>query len=498
MDDQHDAPADGSSLPARSMDANGGRECDDRRKMRPVELSGAHLHSTVSGVNVSIWQRSGKFLARGRHQREMFGVTLGADLNTAKGELRRLLTAIEDGTFLRPSEARKRPLKDSRVPLLSLRQLWSEFLAEKRRHRGAKTTQNYQSRLAPVLDFAERQENKKHWPLARDIDRQFVLGFRTFLLNRTTTRNGRPGGILKMTSASQIVNCMETLRSVIAWGLMASVRKLPPEFVNPCTRELIGNVPPKDPLRKPVLTIDRRIEIVRAMDAWQLCNLAILLVLPLRFEDLARALISDVDLNEQTLQLGAKFGGLDFSKAKVNVLLPLPDQLMPILRKAIDCRSEGPLFRTHRSVARLRGGVLVAPQNRHEVEQAFGEMLAAQKPGNILTDHDRKQVFRDLMRKLGGITEDAIGKEMKGLFTQIGLGSGIRPYDLRGAVTTDLKNAGIAHLELRYLTGHSTNDILNEYTGVDPQREMQKHFTACRPLLDAIEKRFGELGLATA
>jgi site-specific recombinase XerD len=124
-------------------------------------------------------------------------------------------------------------------------------------------------------------------------------------------------------------------------------------------------------------------------------------------------------------------------------------------------------------------------------------MLAVQKPGSVLTDHDRKQVFRELMRKLGGITEDAISKEMKGLFAQVGLGPGIRPYDLRGAVTTDMKIAGIAHLELRYLTGHSTNDILNEYTGVDPQQEMQKHFTACRTLLDAIEKRFGELGLAT-
>ena len=301
-----------------------------------------------------------------------------------------------------------------------------------------------------------------------------------------------------MTSASQVVNCLETLRSVIAWALLASVRKLPPEFVNPCTRELIGNLPAKDPLRKVVLTIDRRIEIVRTMDDWQICNLAILLVMPLRFEDLARALISDVNLGEQTLQLGTKFGGSDFSKSKVNVVLPLPDQLMTVIGKAIDGRPDGPLFRSRQSRKGSRRRRLSVPQNRMEVEQAFGEMLAAQKPGDVLTDHDRKQVFRELMRKLGGITEDAIGKEMKGLFTRIGLGPGIRPYDLRGAVTTDLKNAGIAHLELRYLTGHSTNDILNEYTGVDPQREIQKHFTACRPLLDAIEERFGEMGFATS
>lgn len=471
---------------------------DNTRKMCCTELSGSHLHETSVGTNVAIWRRGETFLARGRFQRRTFGVTLGSNELAAKGELRRLLTAIEDGTFIRPSEARKRPLKCTQVPVYDLRQLCSEFLTEKRSHRGKKTAQDYQSRLAPILDFAERQENKVRWPLARDLDRQFVLELRTFLVNRTVTRNGRPGATPKMMSPRQVVNCLETLRSVIAWALMASVRKLPPEFVNPCTRELIGNPPAKDPLRKVVLTTDRRVDLVGMMDVWQLCNLTLLLVLPLRFEDLARALISDVSLSEQTLQVGSKFGGSDFSKCKVNFVLPLPDQMLPVLRQAIDGRPEGPLFRGRRSLDDPHRHGISVPQNRSDVEQIFGELLAAQKPGSILTDHDRKQVFRELMRKLGGITEDVIGKEMKELFARIGLGLGIRPYDLRGAVTTDLKNAGINHLELRYLTGHSANDILNEYTGVDPQREIQKHFRSIRPLLDAIEKRFGDLGLATA
>jgi hypothetical protein len=38
---------------------------------------------------------------------------------------------------------------------------------------------------------------------------------------------------------------------------------------------------------------------------------------------------------------------------------------------------------------------------------------------------------------------------------------------VRSSVTTAMKGANLPHLEMRYLTGPSTNDILNEYTAPD-------------------------------
>jgi len=83
-------------------------------------------------------QRGDTYLARGSYERERFGETLGQDPTTATSRLRKLLTEIEDGSYLRPSEARHRLLSNGKVPRLTLRQLVEEFLLEKRKTRGNK------------------------------------------------------------------------------------------------------------------------------------------------------------------------------------------------------------------------------------------------------------------------------------------------------------------------------------------------------------------------
>ena len=55
--------------------------------------------------------------------------------------------------------------------------------------------------------------------------------------------------------------------------------------------------------------------------------------------------------------------------------------------------------------------------------------------------------------------------------------------------------AKVAHLELTYLTSHSTRDILNRYTPLDTRGEMAKYFDHVRPLLAAVAARTAELGL---
>ena len=73
------------------------------------------------------------------------------------------MTEIENGSFVRPSESRKRQLSKHRSPRLSLCQVINEFLAEKRKMRGKQTADTYKSRLMPVLDFAERSAHHKGW-----------------------------------------------------------------------------------------------------------------------------------------------------------------------------------------------------------------------------------------------------------------------------------------------------------------------------------------------
>src|SRR5262249_47596397 len=156
---------------------------------------------------------------------------------------------IENGVFTPPSEARKAPLRTGRVPQLTLRALANDFLVEKRRVRGKNTADDYRSRLGPVLDFADFPSSLRGWPLAANIDRTRPTDPRSYRYQYQPTRNGRPGGQPKPLSAHQIFNVMDTLRTMLSWARRADVRKLPPEWINPMSPDVVGRPPAKDPLR---------------------------------------------------------------------------------------------------------------------------------------------------------------------------------------------------------------------------------------------------------
>ena len=61
-----------------------------------------------------------------------------------------------------------------------------------------------------------------------------------------------------------------------------------------------------------------------------------------------------------------------------------------------------------------------------------------------------------------------------------------------------MQRSGMQHLDLRYLTGHSTTDIMNCYISLEPDRAMSAYFVAIKPLLDAIQRRAAVLGIATS
>ncbi len=461
-----------------------------------AELMGGHTHSTIDGLRVHVWRRGDKYLARGRLHGRSFGETLGGDLAGATARLRQMLNEIENGSYVRPSEARRRPLGRGGAARLDMRQLVSGFLAEKRKVRGRKTAETYKSRLMPVLDFAELPAHRRRWPLAMDIDRDFVVELRSFLVNFRTTRNGRSGGTLKPLSVRQVFNILECLRSALAWARRADDRKLPVEWSNPLTPDLIGSPPAKDPLREDKLPPDVRARLVGVMDRWQLCHLAPSLVLPLRPEEAAGLLIGDVDFGKGWLEIGTRIGGGDFTKGRTSFKLPFPDELRPLLRACIGGRAEGPLLRSRRAFEDGRRARPIA--DREELVRLYERKLLLAPPGSIQAEQDRKQVFRRLLREVGGVSTDRMAAEFKGLLAGLGISNGATLYSLRSSVTTAMKDANLPHLELRYLTGHSTDDILNEYASLDPVRAMRRYFDAVGPLLAAIGERATTLGLTVA
>jgi hypothetical protein len=457
-----------------------------------AELLGAHSHRTLCGVTVHIWKRRDNYLARGRIDGAAFGHTLGCDTLTATSRLRHLLGDIESGAFIRPSERVARSVGEGRPARLTLRQLIAEFIAEKRKVRGRKTGETYKSRLLPVLDFAELPASQKRWRLALDIDREFVVALRAFLFAQNTTRNGRLGGVARPLSARQIVNILQCLRGALAWARRGDVRKLPADWANPLTPDLVGAPPAKDPLREDKLPLSTRVMLVDVMDGWQLSHLALSLVLPLRPEEAAGLLVTDVDFDKCWLSIGTRFNGGDFTKARTSFKLPFPDALKPLLAFCVGSRSEGPLLSSRKAFEGPRGASGIG--SAAPLQELYERELQASRTA-VQAEQDRKAAFRGVLKKVGGVSTDRMAAEFKKVLADAGVVNGASLYTLRAAVTTAMNGANLPHLEMRYLTGHSTSDILNDYATLDPVRAMGMYFGTIRPLLDAITRRASELGL---
>jgi integrase len=461
------------------------------RKMVRAELMGSHSHGTLCGTSVQIWIRRGRYIARGVYEKQRFGETLGDSIPVATARLRHLLNEIENGSYVRCSEARTRLVGRCQIPRLTLRQLVGEFLAEKRKLRGLGTVNTYKSRLMPVLDFAELSATMKKWPLAMNINRAFVVALRSFLCQRQVTPNGRDGATPRAISATQVINILECIRTVISWAKQADVRKLPVEYANPFAPELVGTPPAKDPLRQDPWPQDVRIRLIGCMDRWQLHQLSLSMILPLRPEEAAGLLISNVDFHQGWLAIGTRLGGADFTKGRQSFKLPFPPELRQVLQVCIGERHEGPLLRSRKTFEK-KDKVPIA--SFAEVEQMFQNRLRQISPGKIQTEQDRKLLFRRLLRDLGGVAPDRLSTEFQKLTKLLGIAGGATFYELRHSVTTGLKNANLPHLDLLYLTSHSTSSILNVYTPVDPVRSMQTYFATIGPLLDAITRRARALG----
>lgn len=465
-----------------------------RAPMVRSELLGSHEHQTTCGKRIHIWQRGDRYLARGRYNGHQFGVTLPDDPVLAASGLRRLMVSIENGTFKPPSEQRRQPVKTGPAPRLTIRELCERFLTEKRRLRGKKTTQDYKARLVPLIELSEQPEAKRQWPLAMDVDRNFAVLLPTALHKRTVNRNGRPSVAEKHMSPRQIFNVLDCVRTLFHWARKPDVNLLAITFINPFTKEIVGEKAKKDPLRPIPIPLNQRVNLVVMMDAWQLCHFALPLVLPLRPEDYAGLLISEVDFEQSVLRFGTRLGGRDFNKGRQSFTTPFPTAIGPLLRRCVAGRADGPLLR-RRAIFEGRSQPSLVVDSSADVVAHFDTALQRAPDGDIQAAQDSKRLFRRILREMGGVSEDVLAREFKPLLARVMPSNVKRFYDLRASCSSELERCGVSHLVQRYVTGHTTDDIMYQYNSLDPVSEMQKYFVSIGSLLTAISKRAAELRL---
>jgi hypothetical protein len=127
--DSTGAPAGNADAPKRL------RAAGSRSPMLQAELLGRHTHQSSSGVAVHIWRRGTLYIARGSYGGRRFGETIGADEKQAEARLYMLLYEIGQGTYIVPSESKKRPLGPATPARLTSRQLADEFPARQATYR---------------------------------------------------------------------------------------------------------------------------------------------------------------------------------------------------------------------------------------------------------------------------------------------------------------------------------------------------------------------------
>jgi len=475
-----------------SLDEIGGQSAV--RQMTRAELLGQHTHPTTQSVNVHVWIRDGKYIARGRCDGRAFGETLGDDPSVAAGRLRHLLVEIDNGTYVRSADRPRRQLRRGAPPRLDVRALCDEFLTERRKVVGKRTTQDYQSRLGHLIEFAEQPTIRRNWPTAGDLDRDFAVSFRSFLFERRVSRNGRPSAEVKPMAPGHVFNVLDCSRTLVSWAKNPAINLLPSWAANPFTADLVGQRPAKDPLRAAAFPLAKRIALVGHMDQWQLLHLTWRMVLPLRPEDFAGLLLSDVDFNGLVFSFRSRFGGGDFNKGRQDFSCPFPSELAEMLDYCVGARAAGPLLRQRQVFEGRRQPPLPigAPE---DVTGHLQSALSNAVLGDLQSPQDHKRVIRDCIRQMGGISEDCMSKELKRLFVEAGIVVDQNTYKLRASVNTELEAAGVSQLVQRYVTGHHANDILNHYVTLDPNQQMRKYFDTLGPLFDAIRTRGDQLSL---
>ncbi|MGZ0174586.1 MAG: phage integrase SAM-like domain-containing protein [Planctomycetales bacterium] len=465
----------------------------ESRKMVRSELMGRHSHVAQNDVRVNIYIRAGKYIARGRIDGVAFGKTIGSNVDQAEVGLRELLGNLDRDSFIRPSEQSRRAVRRRRVPRMTFRELIDEFLARTRRSRGDKTFKDYRSRLMPLLEFCERDDVERRYRFAADIDLDFLFSYREFLSERRATRNGKSNGRLRHLAPNYVRLLIETVGTMLTWAARSDVALLPADFVSPCTTEVAGVRTNKDPLRLTPFPFLKRMDLIAQTDAWELCQLGFSMVLPLRPDEANGLLVSDVDFEHRRLKFRTRLGGRDFNKGKQQFTIPLPKELLMLAKHCIGNRQAGPLLQDRKHFGRNESPATY-PMNNDELMAMLEDFVEEKKP-NLTCPADWKKAFRQLLRTLGGVSPNMLSNAFRKTADRSGIATEVKFYDTRASVTTEIEHSDISHLVQRYVTGHTTSDIMNEYVSLDPEREMQKYWSHIAKLLETIRDRAAQLGL---
>ena len=353
----------------------------------------------------------------------------------------------------------------------------------------AVTVARYTTALQHYRDYAERPGVQRAFPFAAGVNRDFQLGFGSYLEQIQISPNGHARGRRRPLRSSQFV--LDTTRAVFAWAADPNRGNLLPDgFHNPFLQH--GDArrrPARDPFGEPDITVAMAVDFIGECDGFQLPLFAMLILYGLRAAEPAFLFREHVD--GQWLRIVCMPELNYFTKGKRDKRFPTV-AVIEELQSLNSGGGEGLLFK-RRGVAKTDAGASLFGASLAAVVGEFQRRCASDR---LQSAARRKQIRDEVLAAAGGLNYDHIEGEFTKIARRLRWPPKATLKDFRHLFSTCLENAGVPEYYRRYLMGQSPGRAtIATYTHLNELKtQFQKALRQdLAPLVEALERRAGEL-----
>lgn len=246
---------------------------------------------------------------------------------------------------------------------------------------------------------------------------------------------------------------LEVCRSLFNFAVKR--RHLPPYSDNPFSLIDIDRIPIED--AKPFIDLPPEVQqsLLRACNEWAYPIFATLMLTGLRPGELTHLLLpDDLDLCEGWLHVRNKPDLGWQVKTRNERSIPLPPELVAVLRRQVNGRETGPVFVRP---ACLKRAAPLAGCARAELQEELHRRVdedSVEEGGSSRAQRDRQARF--LWRDMGAIKPEKIREAFMRFTARVGIPGVTTPKTLRHLFATTLQDANVDPLIRNQLMGHTT------------------------------------------
>ena len=358
-----------------------------------------------------------------------------------------------------------------------------------------RTVRRYASALTlHYLGYSERTDIERQFRYIAGVDRDFALGFATYLKNVVVRPNGHPNCRPRSMQGQAFV--VDVVRGMYEWAADPDRGGLLPDaFRNPFVRRgrqrggcLV------DQFGEPDITISMATDFIRACDLYQLKLFAPLIFFGLRPSELC--FLFREQISEGWLRVSCQPDLAYQTKGRRDKRLPLVTDIAPIIAGSGAGQSTGLLYLRRRVVA----GREKAPLCGMTRANLVAEFDRRRTQDRVQTATGERQIRDAILREAGGINYDHVIGEFAKLQHRLQWPGAATLKDFRHLYSTCLENAGVPEFYRRYLLGQSPGRAaIVTYTHLNKIKEHYQRAidTELKPLVEAVACRRRELDINT-